>query len=66
MTRTEIAADLRKYTGGGMISAGQLAAFMGLKKAQRVAELYLRGLEHVGNRYFITDVAERLKDACEL
>ena len=66
MTRTEIAADLRKYTGGGMITAAQLAGFMGLKKSQRVADLYLRGLERIGNRYFVTDVAARLKDACEL
>ena len=66
MNRTEIAADLRRHTGGGMITAKQLAEFMGLKKADRVAELYLRGLERIGNRYFVTDVAARLKDACEM
>lgn len=62
MNRTEIAADLRKFTGGGMITASQLAAYMGLKKTQRVAEKYLRGLERVGNRYWIPEVAKRLKE----
>ena len=66
MNRTEIAADLRRFTGGGMITAKQLADFMGLKKAERVAELYLRGLERIGHRYFVTDVAKRLKENCEL
>lgn len=66
MTRTEIAADLRRHTGGGMITAKQLAEWLGLKKAQRVADLYLRGLEHIGQRYLITEVAQRLKESCEL
>lgn len=66
MTRTEIAADLRRFTGGGMITASELAAYMGLKKTQRVAEKYLRGLERVGNRYWIPDVARRLKEESEV
>lgn len=66
MTRTEIAADLRRFTGGGMITASELGAYMGLKKTQRVAEKYLRGLERVGNRYWIPDVARRLKEESEV
>lgn len=66
MTRTEIAADLRSFVGGGMITASELAAYMGLKKTQRVAEKYLRGLERVGNRYWIPDVARRLKEESEV
>lgn len=66
MTRTEIAADLRRHTGGGMITAKQLAEWLGLKQSQRVADLYLRGLEHIGQRYLITEVAQRLKESCVL
>ena len=65
MTRTDIAAALRQFTGAGMITPQQLADFLGVKTVWRVSEKYLKGLEHIGNRYLITEVAERLKERCE-
>ena len=66
MTRADIAKDLRRHTGAGMITPQQLAAFLGVKAIWRVKEKYLKGLEHVGNRYLITEVAERIKNATEI
>lgn len=66
MTRTDIANELRRYTGAGMITPKQLAAFIGVKSVWRVSEKYLSGLEHVGNRYLITEVAERIKNETEV
>lgn len=62
MTRTQIAKDLRAYTGSGMITPKQLADFLGVKAVWRVSERYLKGLEHVGHRYLITEVAQRIKE----
>ena len=66
MTRTEIAAALRQYTNAGMISAKELAAFMNRKSVWRVKQDYLIGLERIGNKYFVTDVAARLKERCSI
>ena len=66
MTRTEIAKDLRQFTGAGVITPKQLAAYLGVKTVWRVSEKYLKDLEHIGNRYLITEVAARLKERCEL
>lgn len=62
MLRTTIYNDLRRHVhGAGVITAGQLADFLGLKNVSRVKAEYLDGLEHINNRYFISDVAERLQ-----
>lgn len=45
MTRTEIAKDLRQFTGAGVITPKQLAAYLGVKTIWRVREKYLDGLE---------------------
>lgn len=66
MNRSEIANDLRRYTNAGMISAKELAAFMNKKSVWRVKQKYLTGLERVGQKYFISDVAQRLKEKCVL
>lgn len=68
MTRGEIAADLRRHTGGGMITPGQLTAWLGMASntSWRVSAKYLKGLEHVGNRYFIPEVADRIKNEMEV
>lgn len=66
MNRSEIAKDLRQFTGAGMISAKELAAFMNRKSVWRVKQDYLVGLEKIGNKYFVTDVAARLKERCVL
>ena len=65
MIRTDIAKELRRFTGKGTIRAKELAEFVGDKNVSRVTGKYLRGLEAIGGRaYLITDVAERLKEAC--
>ena len=66
MIRTDIAKELRRYTGAGTIRANQLAVFLGLKNVSRVREKYLKGLEAIGGTaYLITDVADRLKADCQ-
>lgn len=65
MIRTDIAKELRRYTGAGTIRAKELAGFLGEKNISRVKRKYLSGLEAIGGRaYLITDVAERLKEHC--
>lgn len=65
MIRTDIAQELRRYTGAGTIRAKELAGFLGVKNVSRVSEKYLKGLEAIGGRaYLITDVADRLKANC--
>lgn len=66
MTRTEIAADLRRHTGSGWITPRQLADWFGAKAVWRVSERYLKGLEHIGHRYLIIEVAGRIKEECQL
>lgn len=66
MIRTDIAKELRRYTGKGTIKASEVAGFLGDKNVSRVREKYLKGLEAIGGRaYLITDVAERLKESCQ-
>lgn len=63
MIRTDIAKELRRYTGKGTIRAKELAGFLGEKNVSRVSQKYLKGLEAIGGRAFlITDVADRLKE----
>lgn len=65
MIRTDIAKELRRYTGRGTIRAKELAGFLGVKNISRVRDKYLRGLEAIGGRaYLIPEVAERLKEHC--
>lgn len=67
MIRTDIAKELRRYTGKGTIKATEVAAFLGDKNVSRVKRKYLIGLEAIGGRaYLIPEVAERLKEHCEL
>lgn len=67
MIRTDIAKELRRYTGAGTIKAKELAGFLGEKNISRVKQKYLSGLEAIGGRaYLITDVAERLKEHCQM
>lgn len=62
MTRTDLYILLRRHVhGAGVITAGQLADFLGLKNVGRVRAEYLNGLENINGRYFIADVARRLQ-----
>ena len=71
MTRTDIAKELRRYTGAGTVTVTQLAGFLGHKNNTRVKNRYLRDdpdsevpiMRAIGgNRYLITDVAIRLME----
>ena len=63
---TDIAKELRRFTGKGTIRASEVAVFLGDKNVSRVKRKYLSGLEAIGGRaYLITDVAERLKADCQ-
>lgn len=67
MIRSDIAKELRLYTGRGTIKAKEVAGFLGDKNVTRVKDKYLRGLEAIGGTaYLIPEVAERLKEQCEL
>lgn len=64
MTRSEITKDMKQFCGSGMIAIGQIAKYMGYKKNDSVWSI-VDGLERIGNRYFVRDVADRIKDAAE-
>lgn len=65
MTRTEIAQELRRYCGRGLIKASEVSGFIGDSNVTRVKRRYLYDLEAVnGKMYLVTEVAERLKEAC--
>lgn len=67
MIRTDIAKELRHYTGKGTIKAAEVAAFLGDSNVSRVKRKYLSGLEAIGGRaYLIPEVAERLKEHCQM
>ena len=66
MNRSEIAKDLRQFTGSGMITRKQLAEYLGVKSTWRVSETYLKGLTHDKHRYFITEVAARIWERLEV
>ena len=62
MTRTDLYTLLRHHVhGAGVITASELAAFLGLKNVSRVRAEYLEGLENIKGRYFIADVAKKLQ-----
>lgn len=66
MTKTEIAKELRRFTGKGLVTATELSQFVGDKNSHRVKVKFLMGLERIGKGYLITEVAERLKAHCEM
>jgi len=63
MTRTEIAAELRRISGGGLITAREVGVFIRDSNPSRVREKCLKGLEaYDGKYYLVTDVAARIKE----
>lgn len=67
MIRTDIAKELRRFTGKGTIRASEVARFLGDKNISLVKRKYLIGLEAIGgSAYLIPEVAERLKEQCVL
>lgn len=65
MTRTDIAQELRRYCGRGLIRASEVSGFVGDSNVTRVKRKYLHDLEAIdGKMYLVTEVAERLKATC--
>lgn len=63
MDKRELKAEMKRYTGGGFITAKQLTSFLGAKDQYKVREKYLLGLDRVsGKYYFIPDVVTRLME----
>ena len=62
MTRTEIAAELRKLSGGGLITPKEVSKFVRDSNTYRVKKRYLEGLESCRGHYLVTDVARRIKE----
>lgn len=59
MTKTELARSMEAYVGGSFITRDELAKYMGYKAPKTVSK-YLVGLEQIGKRYFVPDVADVL------
>lgn len=62
MTRGEIAAELRKMSGGGLITLKEVSMFVRDSNTSRVKKTYLSGLESISGHYYIGDVARRLHE----
>ena len=62
MTKTELAKEITRANGGNpLIKLSKIAEIVGDKNTQRVKRTYLEGLETIGKRYFVPEVAEALK-----
>lgn len=61
MNTNEIARELRLISGGGLISAKEVGAFVRDKNSSRVRAKYLKDLENLSGKYLITDVAKVLR-----
>lgn len=62
MTVTEIKKELQNHCGAILISNDQLAAAMGYKSVNSVKK-YTHGLPKIHGKFFVQDVAERIKAA---
>lgn len=61
MTKSELVADMRRFTGAGLINATQLARYLGKKNVDRERQKYLKGLRPVASKsYYIPEVAESI------
>ena len=56
MTKTELAKAMP------LIRLARIADMVGDSNPQRVKQKYLLGLERINGRYFVPEVAERLKE----
>ena len=62
MTKTELAKAMTQANGGPLIKLSRIAEMVGDSNSHRVKQKYLLGLERINGRYFIPEVAERLKE----
>ena len=65
MTRSEITAELRRMSGGGLITLKEVCRFVRDSNTYRVRKKYLDGLESCGGYYLVTDVAGAIKKKAE-
>lgn len=61
MTRAKIETALRTQTSGEFINRAEVTRALGYKDPHSV-DKYLKGLGRIGNRYLISDVAERIAE----
>lgn len=63
MTKKELTADIKAYTGSGLITRKQLASYVGVADPHNV-DKYLKGLSAVnGKFFFIGDVVDVLLES---
>lgn len=62
--KSDLANDMKKFTGRGFIDRNQLAEYMGYSDPHSIDQ-YLFGLKRNGRKYFIWDVAENICDMAE-
>ena len=62
MTTKEIEIALERANGGPFIKVSTLAQFLGDSNLSRVRKKYLCGLQRISGRYFVPEVAQRIKE----
>ena len=61
MTKRELVRGLKSAVdGSSFITLTELTKYLGLKDKYKVRRKYLLGLNSIGKRYFIDDVADEL------
>lgn len=63
MDKWELVRRMKESVGGAdFISLTEFSHYMGIKDPYKVRKKYLSGLERVGTKYFIPDVAGRITE----
>lgn len=62
MTAKELARSMERINGSPFIKIGEIARMVGDQTTSRVKRNYLEGLENFNGRYYIPEVAERIKE----
>lgn len=61
MTKQELVRSLKSSVdGSSFITLTELTAYLGYKDKYKVRQKYLLGLNSIGKRFFINDVADEL------
>ena len=66
MDKKQLIEDMEKTAGGRFITARQVADYYGVANAGRFRQEHLQGLQTVGKRYYIPDVATRFLAIAEV
>lgn len=67
MIKSDIAKRLRQSTGQDFITATQLARAFGMSSGKLAKRKFLTDLEAVEGKYYLIDeVAEKIKERCEV